>query len=146
MGKTPKHYKTQTTRHTSSLMFWCTQRANLFQTALSWIQRTCQDRRSILPQKHTITCNYTPLGPSYLSLLHVTRISTRRSSSLRCVPLAALTNTLSSMWKTNCAVTQIPSRKVRLIKEINISLPTAVAYTQTRVMSCHLCCVTESSE
>lgn len=40
----------------------------------------------------------------------------------------------------------IPSRNVRLIREINITLPTAVAYTQTRVMSCHLCCVTESSK
>ncbi len=85
VGKTSKHYKTQTRRHTSSLMFWCTQRTNLFQTALSWIQHTCQDRSSILPQKRFITCNYTPLRPSYLSLLRVTRISTVRSSTLRCV-------------------------------------------------------------
>lgn len=38
------------------------------------------------------------------------------------------------------------SRDAGLIREINITLPTAVAYTQTRVMSHHLCCITESSK
>lgn len=54
--------------------------------------------------------------------------------------------TTSSMWKTNYAVTQIPSGKVRLIKWYKYSgLPTAVAYTQTRVMSYKMSSVLRNS-
>lgn len=101
----------------TSLMFWCTQRPNLFQTALSWIQRTCQDKSSKLSHKHMITCNYTPLRPSYLSPIHVARVSTARSSTRRSAPLAAFADMLSRTWITNEAGTHIPSINVRLIRD-----------------------------
>ena len=111
---------------------------NLFQTALSWIQCACPGRSWTLPHKYTVTCNYTPLRLSYPSLLDVSHIFTVGSSTRRCLPLAALNTVFSRIWKTNYAVTHIPNRKLRLIREINITLPTAVAYTQTRVMSYYM--------
>lgn len=131
----PKHFKIQTRRHTGSLMFLCIQKIHLFQTALSWIQCACQGRSWILPHKRTIPCNYTPLWHVTVKGMEASHIFTLKLSTLRCVPLAALTNMLSRVWKTNYAVTYIPSRKVRLIRETNKTLPTAVAYAQTRVMS-----------
>ena len=117
VGKLPKHYETQTRRHTSSLMFWCIQRANLLKAALSCIEHTCHDRspwhvKSIPPHKRCITCNYAPLGPSYLSLLHVTRISSVTLSTLRCLPSAGFTNMLFQNIKNKqCCRARCPSKK-----------------------------------
>lgn len=68
--------------HSSSLMHWW----GLVCSKLQCHTPTCQDKSSILQHEHATTCNYTPLRPSYLSPICVTRISTARSSTLRWLP------------------------------------------------------------
>lgn len=138
-GKSLTLQNRNTWHHTGSLMFWCT-KGGLFQLHC---HRPHMSRQSPpVSHKHTTAYNYTPLGTSYLSPILVTRISTPRSQPWGgCPHQYAFQNV-----KNILSWAHIPSSNVRLITAINITLPTAVAYTQTRVMSCHLCCVTESSK
>lgn len=125
--------------HTGSLMFWCT-KGGLFQLHC---HRPHMSRQSPpISHERTTAYNYTPFRTSYLSPILVTRISTARSQPWGgCPHQYAFQNV-----KNKLSWAHIPRSNVRLITAINITLPTAVAYTQTRVMSCQLCCVTESSK
>lgn len=138
-GKSLTLQNRNTWHHTGSLVFWCT-KGGLFQLHC---HRPHMSRQSPpVSHEHTTAYNYTPLRTSYLSPILVTRISTARSQPWGgCPHQYAFQNV-----KNKLSWAHIPSSNVRLITEINITLPTAVAYTQTRVMSCHLCCVTESSK